>query len=214
MTFMLYPIRMPKFVQRLYPEYLWHMPRMDKTIYLTFDDGPTPQITHWVLDTLKQYQAKATFFCLGKNIVAHPDLLHRMIQHKHQVGNHSFSHLIGWKNNKNVYVKDVEKTQRILEKELPNSNLKLFRPPYGKIKKSQVKMLRAKGYRIVFWDVLSGDFDPNLKPDKSLHKTLKHTKTGSIVVFHDSKKAKNTLQYVLPKALKYWKSQGYQFKTL
>ena len=170
MTLMLYPFRMPVFFQRLYPEYLWHKPRNDKTIYLTFDDGPTPKVTHWVLDLLQQYQAKATFFCLGKNIASYPDLLDRIIQNRHRIGNHSFSHLIGWKSDRYHYVSDIEKAQKLLTDKLPIPASKLFRPPYGKIKKSQAKMLRAKGYRIVMWDILSGDFDPQLNPEKSLHK--------------------------------------------
>ncbi len=214
---MFYFFKIPTIIQKIYPNYLWTMPRTPKAIYLTFDDGPTPEVTEWVLAVLKKHQAKATFFCEGQNAVKYPAIVKNVLSEEHSIGNHSFSHLNGWRTKRSVFIQDVEKATEIInvitERSIKNKPL-LFRPPYGKITKLQAIALRKKGYKIVMLDIMSGDFDPTLLPEKSLKKVLKHTKSGSIVIFHDYQKSFNTLQYVLPKALEYWTKEGYVFLPL
>ncbi len=212
---MFYFFKAPLFIQRLYPNYLWSIHDEPKTIYLTFDDGPTPEITEWTLDVLAKYQAKATFFCLGKNVQKHRSVFKKIISEGHRIGNHTYSHLNGWMTHSKKYIHDVDIANKLLHEMMGNkAAVQLFRPPYGKIRHKQAVALRKKGYRIVMYDVISGDFDQNLSPHKALDKVLKHTKSGSIVVFHDSMKSKKTLQFILPKALKYWKQKGYKFKVI
>ncbi len=205
----------PLFIQKLFPKNIWQKDTTKKVIHLTFDDGPTPEVTDWVIDILAQYHAKATFFCLGKNIVEHPKITQRLLQNSHLIANHSYSHYKGWWTPNTRYVTDIEKAQKLIQSIYTKSvNDKLFRPPYGKLGYFQAKILRKKGYRIVLWDILSGDFDTNLVPKKAIAKILKHTKSGSIVVFHDSKKAFENLQIILPKMLSYWSNKGYTFDIL
>ena len=213
---MFYFFKIPTFLHKLYPSYLWEMPTNPKAIYLTFDDGPTPEVTDWVLKTLKEYNAKATFFCEGQNVKKHPTLFKKLVASEHRVGNHSFSHPNGWVTNNASYLADIKKATEIMEKVLKKEKLteKLFRPPYGKIKHKQAKALKKLGYKIVMIDVISGDFDQSLHPEKSLEKLLKYTKPGSIVVFHDSNKALRILKSVLPKVLQIWSKQGYEFLAL
>jgi peptidoglycan/xylan/chitin deacetylase (PgdA/CDA1 family) len=214
---MFYPFRIPSFIQRVFPKYLWSKSMDEEVIYLTFDDGPTPEITPWVLNLLEQYNAKATFFCIGKNLRQHPVLVRQIVEQQHKIGNHSFSHLKGWQTKSKNYINDILQAAEIIQSTTNNTAINqklLFRPPYGQITKTQANVLIDKGFTIVLWDILTGDFDPNLNPEKSLKKTLKNTKPGSIVVFHDSLKAKKNLQYILPNVLKHWSQQGYQFKTL
>jgi len=214
---MFYPFRIPSFIQRVFPKYLWSKSMDEEVIYLTFDDGPTPEITPWVLNLLEQYNAKATFFCIGKNLKQHPVLVRQIIEQQHKIGNHSFSHLKGWQTKSKNYINDILQAAEIIQSTTNNTAINqklLFRPPYGQITKTQANVLIDKGFTIVLWNILTGDFDPNLNPEKSLKKTLKNTKPGSIVVFHDSLKAKKNLQYILPNVLKHWSQQGYQFKTL
>jgi peptidoglycan/xylan/chitin deacetylase (PgdA/CDA1 family) len=214
---MFYPFRIPSFIQRVFPKYLWSKSMDEEVIYLTFDDGPTPEITPWVLNLLEQYNAKATFFCIGKNLKQHPVLVRQIVEQQHKIGNHSFSHLKGWQTKSKNYINDILQAAEIIQSTTNNTAINqklLFRPPYGQITKTQANVLIDKGFTIVLWDILTGDFDPNLNPEKSLKKTLKNTKPGSIVVFHDSLKAKKNLQYILPNVLKHWSQQGYQFKTL
>lgn len=211
---MFYLFKTPHFVFRIFPNYLWKKSRDQKVIYLTFDDGPTPEVTEWVLDMLEKYNAKATFFCIGKNVVANPEICASIMAQHHTIGNHTYSHLNGWKTNFKTYIEDIKKAGAILNKTQKEGSALFFRPAYGKITRKQSKYLRKLGYKIVMWDILSGDFDVNLSPEKSLQKVIKHTSSGSIVVFHDSNKAKKTLQYVLPKALEYWKNKGYKFLAI
>lgn len=216
----MYLIKTPFLLKKLYPAYLlWHKSRNHKVIFLTFDDGPIPIVTPWVLKTLKNFNAKATFFCIGDNITKHPEIFNQLKIDGHAIGNHTYNHLKGWITDDKAYFENWEKCQ-----ELTQTNL--FRPPYGRIKKSQIKLLdgaqpEIRGPKptksqisIVMWDVLSGDFDTKLPPEKCLKNVLKHTENGSIVVFHDSLKAFERLEYTLPKALDYWTKQGYIFKTL
>jgi peptidoglycan/xylan/chitin deacetylase (PgdA/CDA1 family) len=214
---MFYPFRIPSFIQRVFPKYLWSKSMDEEVIYLTFDDGPTPEITPWVLNLLEQYNAKATFFCIGKNLRQHPVLVRQIVEQQHKIGNHSFSHLKGWQTKSKNYINDILQAAEVIQSTTNNTAINqklLFRPPYGQITKTQANVLIDKGFTIVLWNILTGDFDPNLNPEKSLKKTLKNTKPGSIVVFHDSLKAKKNLQYILPNVLKHWSQQGYQFKTL
>jgi peptidoglycan/xylan/chitin deacetylase (PgdA/CDA1 family) len=202
-----YPSFIPTGVAYLWPNYLWHFNRAEKIVYLTFDDGPTPQVTQFVLEQLKKYQAKATFFCIGDAVQRHPDIYDQILNQGHSVGNHTMHHLHNWKNPDKVYLNDIE-----LAKQHIDSNL--FRPPYGKIKSKVVKELIKKGYDIVMWEVLSGDFDQNRSPESCLKSLKKHTKNGSIVVFHDSIKAKERLYKVLPKYLYFLTENGYEMRAI
>ncbi|WGD35464.1 polysaccharide deacetylase family protein [Olleya sp. YS] len=212
-----FPVKTPKIIQRLFSKYIWKKASSSKTIYLTFDDGPTPKITQWTLDILKQYQAKATFFCIGQNIKKHPDIFKSIVEDKHTVGNHTFNHLKGWKTNTKTYIDNTDITQTLIDSKIKNrkSEIKhLFRPPFGKIKRKQAKILINKGYKIVMWSVISYDWEQKLSPEQCLKNVLKHTTSGSIVVFHDSVKASRNMQFALPKVLEHFSQKGYQFKAL
>ena len=200
---------------RIFSKYTWRFSISKKEIYLTFDDGPTPEITTFVLNELKKHNAKATFFCIGKNISTHPEIFKQIIKEDHSVGNHTQNHLNGWKNKTQDYIKNTLEVERILQlSNFKTLKLNLFRPPYGKIKQKQAKYLLSKGYKIIMWSVLSGDFDTNLSKEKCLQNVLKNTSNGSIVVFHDSVKAAEKVKYVLPKVLEYFSKKGFQFKAI
>jgi peptidoglycan/xylan/chitin deacetylase (PgdA/CDA1 family) len=177
---------------------------------LTFDDGPTPEITEWVLEQLKQYNAKATFFCIGNNIEKHPEIFKKIIADGHSIGNHTFNHVKGWKTSNQTYFEEVDNCEKTIQNFSINSTqTKLFRPPYGKIKLYQSKVLRKKGYKIIMWDVLSVDFDRNISPEKCLSNVTENIANGSILVFHDSTKAFPNLEYALPKTLDFLKNKGF-----
>ncbi|MBR9757355.1 MAG: polysaccharide deacetylase family protein [Algicola sp.] len=201
------PAKLPNIVKHVFPNYTWSKQVTTKTIYLTFDDGPTPEVTPWVLDQLKQHHAKATFFCIGNNVAKHPETYQQLIDQGHAVGNHTFNHLKGWKTSPEAYIDNVLKAATVIQS-------KLFRPPYGQLTRKQGKMLMALGYHIIMWDVLSIDWDKHLPKEQCLKNILKHTKPGSIVVFHDSIKAQKNMQYALPRTLAYFSEKGYQFKAL
>lgn len=206
----MYWVKTPFYVKKfLFPQYVWSGQKIanQKTVYLTFDDGPISEITPWVLQQLKQYEAKATFFCIGKNVKAHPDIFREIEKNGHRVGNHTFNHFNGWETDFADYLQNVADCS-----ELVASNL--FRPPYGRIKRQQAKALQQKGYRIVMWSVLSGDFDENLSKEKCLENVLESVKDGDIVVFHDSVKAFRLLKYVLPRVLQELKERGFVFEVL
>lgn len=225
----MYLIKSPLLLKWYYPSLLWNKSRTEKVIYLTFDDGPIPNVTDFVLKTLKVFNAKATFFCIGDNIVKHPEVFERVKNDGHAIGNHTFNHLKGWKTDNETYLQNTLKCQ-----ELTQTNL--FRPPYGRIRKSQIKSLKSvvrspksifqnqqsdlglktidSGLNIVMWDVLSGDFDTKLSPEKCYQNVIKHTENGSIIVFHDSLKAFDRLSYALPKVLAYFTEKGFTFSTL
>jgi peptidoglycan/xylan/chitin deacetylase (PgdA/CDA1 family) len=177
-----------------------------KTIYLTFDDGPIPEVTPWVLDTLRRFNAKATFFCVGDNVRKYPDVFDKVIEEGHSVGNHTFNHLSGWATENISYFHNIRHCARMV----PSG---LFRPPYGKMKPSQVHFLQ-RHYRIIMWDVLSGDFDKDIKPEGCAQNVIQHAGPGSIVVFHDSLKAELNLRYALPQVLEHFTSLGYSFQSL
>lgn len=203
----MYLVSTPRIVKKiLRSDFLWEVKTAEKALWLTFDDGPEPTVTPWVLEELKKYNAKATFFCLGKNVEKHPEIFRKILSDGHAVGNHTFNHLKGWHSHTRDYINDVEKCSELVK-------TSLFRPPYGKIKPSQFLHLRRK-YQVVMWSLLSGDFDIKLEKEKCLELVLKNTKAGNIIVFHDSLKAKDKLMYVLPELLKSFKSKGYSFFPL
>lgn len=204
-------------IKKLFPNLIWDIPNKEKKIYLTFDDGPTPEITQWVLAELEKHQVKATFFCIGKNIAAHPEIFNTIIEKGHSIGNHTYNHLNGWKTKTKHYIENsllCENNISNLQSKICNLKSKLFRPPYGKITAAQAKELRQLGYKIIMWDVLSADFDQTISPEKCLENVLKNTQNGSIVVFHDSVKAYKNLKYVLPRALDYLTKNNYSFEKL
>ena len=205
----MYLIKSPLLLKWYYPSLVWNKSRTDKVIYLTFDDGPIPDVTDFVLKTLNSFKAKATFFCIGDNIVKHPQVYERLCAAGHRIGNHTFNHLKGWKTDNDTYIQNFSKCQEI-------TGTTLFRPPYGRIKKAQINRIKTlhPNIQIIMWDVLSGDFDTKLSRENCLQNVIKHTENGSIIVFHDSLKAFDKLQYVLPRTLKHLQDQGYTFSTL
>jgi len=202
----MYLIHTPTFIQNMFPNFMWRMETEEPTLYLTFDDGPIPEVTPWVLDQLAKYNAKATFFCVGDNVRKHPDIFKLIRKHGHAVGNHTFNHLSGWANDNLPYFHNIRNCA-----ELVDSNL--FRPPYGKIRPTQVQFL-LRHYKIVMWDVLSGDFDNTVTPDKCLENVIKNSRPGSIIVMHDSLKARTNLMHALPGVLEHFSEQGYRFAQL
>lgn len=204
------PVTVPKVVKKMFPNYIWNIDSKEKTLYLTFDDGPTPEITDWVLECLKKHNAKATFFCIGKNIEQYPDIYQNIIKNGHTIGNHTFNHLKGWKTTVDSYLTDVIQTQDILNIQ----NQKLFRPPYGRMKPKQAKLLIDKGFQIVMWSVLSVDWAKNVSEIQCHKNVVDNAISGDIVVFHDSVKASRNLQYTLPKVLEYYVNLGYNFKSI
>lgn len=193
----------------LYPNRLWHFLRNEKTIYLTFDDGPIPEVTPWVLDELAKYNARGTFFCIGKNIVENPQIFNRLKQDGHSVGNHTYNHLNAKNSTNKTYLEEVEKTAELID-----TASFLFRPPYGKLSLTKERKIKEKGYKIVMWDVLSGDYDSSISRKKCLSNVLKNTRNGSIIIFHDSLKAEKKLRFVLPKVLSYFSEKGFTFKAI
>lgn len=206
------PVKTPLVVKKMFPNYVWDIPTNDKILYLTFDDGPTPEITNWVLRTLKSFNAKATFFCIGKNIEAHPNIFQTILNEGHAIGNHTYTHVKGWKTKIEDYILEIKKTQKIMN--LPFSNTHLFRPPYGQITPRQGKELMTLGYKIIMWDVISFDWDKTLSEETCLNNVITKSNNGSIIVFHDSVKASKNMQYALPKVLEYFSEKGYVFKAI
>jgi peptidoglycan/xylan/chitin deacetylase (PgdA/CDA1 family) len=202
----MYFVKTPGFVQRLFPNLLWRVFTEEKALFLSFDDGPTPQTTPWILKQLRQFNARATFFCVGENVVKHRNLFIEIINDGHSVGNHTFNHLNGWKNGTKSYLENVRRCASLV----PGN---LFRPPYGRMSPGQLKALQDE-YKIVMWDVLSGDFDEKLSPTKCLQNVTDHANAGSIMVFHDNKKAMKRLEFVLPQVLKFYSEKGFDFRGL
>lgn len=195
----------PKLLRRLMPSLVWEMPPSDE-VYLTFDDGPTPEVTEWILETLSKYGAKATFFCLGKNAEMHPDLFRQIVEQGHKIGNHTYSHQKGWGMSLERYLEDVEFGNAFLKSDL-------FRPPYGRITPSQARRL-SQHYSLIMWDVLSRDYSQWVSPRSCLRNVTKHVRGGSIVVFHDSRKSFRNLRYALPRTLQFLQEQGLRCVTL
>jgi len=208
-------VKTNKIVKKLFSNYVWSLPTNELKVYLTFDDGPTPVITEWVLEQLKKNEAKATFFCIGNNIVKHPTIFEKVIKDGHAIGNHTFNHVKGWETSNKKYTEEVTNCEEIIQKSLiENFQSKLFRPPYGKIKPSQSKALRKNGFKIIMWDVLSVDFDNKVTPEKCLSNVIDNVENGSIIVFHDSVKAFQNLEYALPKTLVFLKNKGFVCEKL
>ncbi len=195
----------PKILKRLMPSLIWNMEGEDD-IFLTFDDGPTPGVTEWVLDVLSKHNAKATFFCLGKNVEQYPDLYQMILNEGHKVGNHTYSHQKGWSMSVERYVEDVDFANQYIHSDL-------FRPPYGRIKPSQARMLSDR-YHLIMWDVLSQDYSNLISPRTCLRNVTKHAQPGSIVVFHDSVKSFRNLKYALPRTLDHLTKMGLKCSTL
>lgn len=199
-------------MRALYPDFLWRIPTKEKEIYLTFDDGPIPEITEFVLEELAKFNAKATFFCIGDNIVKHSTVFQQVVNQGHIVGNHTFNHLKGWDTESETYLKNFDLCRVEIEKKSKQST-NLFRPPYGRIKRNQAKEI-IKTHEIVMWDVLTADYDQNINKEQVLKKTLQHSERGSIVLFHDSIKASKNMMYALPRVLEHFSEQGFTFKKM
>ena len=204
-----YFIKTPSLIKLFFNNWVWSFSSKEKILYLTFDDGPTPEITNWTLNQLQTYNAKATFFCIGKNAVNHPEIYQNIIAGEHSIGNHTNNHLNGYKTNTTEYLNNISLCEKNLAK-----TATLFRPPYGKLKLSQAKKLRKKGYKIIMWDVLSADFDTSITPKDCLKNVIGNVKNGSIIVFHDSVKAQEKLKFVLPKILEFYSDKGYRFNAI
>lgn len=208
------PVKTPKILKRLYSGYIWDQYENSdsKTLYLTFDDGPIPEVTPWVLETLELHNAKATFFCIGENIDKHPDIFDQLLKSGNSIGNHTYNHLKGWNTPNEDYLSNFEKTETLLEEAGIYS--KLFRPPYGKIKRKQAKPLLKKGHKIIMYDVIAYDWDANTSPQESASNIIDNAQSGSIIVFHDSLKAEKNLRHALPEVLAHFTRLGYEFAAL
>lgn len=207
----------PGIVKWIFKKRIWEGPANQKVVYLTFDDGPIPEVTPWVLEQLKEFDARATFFCIGDNVQKHPEIFRQIVAEGHSFGNHTFNHLNGWKTTTPEYVLNSLKAHHILKKNLPETipvKNPLFRPPYGRLKGSQEKELQKRDFKVIMWSILSMDYDKNISREKCLRNVIDHAKPGSIVVFHDSLKAQPHLTYALPNVLKYFSQKGYSFKAL
>jgi peptidoglycan/xylan/chitin deacetylase (PgdA/CDA1 family) len=206
---MFYLVKTPWWLRKLYPGLVWRIPERDKVLYLTFDDGPQPEATPFVLDTLKKYGAKATFFCIGKNVQEYPLIYKRILLEGHRAGNHTQNHLNGWKTPDKDYLANVREAAHRIDSDL-------FRPPYGRISAFQASLLRGAPfhYQIIMWEVLSADFDRSLNAEVCARNVIRRARPGSIVVFHDSEKAFDRLRGALPVVLEHFSGLGYRFKTV
>ena len=206
---MYYFIKTPWYLKKIYSDLMWDIPSKEKVMYLTFDDGPNPTATTFVLEQLKKYNARGTFFCVGENVMQNPELYARLINEGHVTANHTFNHLNGWKVTDEDYFQNIVEARKYIDS-------KLFRPPYGRITRFQAKHLQksALQFKVVMWDVVSGDFDTTITPEKCSANVLRYARQGSIVVFHDSEKAFPNLQKALPATLEHFSVMGYRFEAL
>ncbi len=206
---MYYPVKTPWWLRKLYPSCIWEMPDDQRAVYLSFDDGPDPEETIFVLDTLQAFGVKATFFCIGKNVIAHPEIYQRIIREGHSVGNHTHNHLSGWKVSDSAYFEDVLEAGKYIDSDL-------FRPPYGRATRFQMQWLGESGLKmkIIMWSVLSGDFDTDLTPEQCFDNVQANLSPGAIITFHDSRKASPRLRYALPEVLKKMTEKGLVGKSL
>jgi peptidoglycan/xylan/chitin deacetylase (PgdA/CDA1 family) len=199
-------VQFPRFLRPFWGKVVWRKKTSSKVIYLTFDDGSVPEVTPLVLDILDKYELKATFFCVGENVEKHPDVYADVLRRGHKTGNHTYNHLKGYSFTTKEFVANVRKASQIIE-----SNL--FRPPHGQITLQQIRTLKSD-YKIIMWDIITHDYNKNLSPETILNTIKKHTRCGSIVVFHDSIKAKENMLSVLPLAIEWWLNEGYAFGVL
>jgi peptidoglycan/xylan/chitin deacetylase (PgdA/CDA1 family) len=210
-------MNVPLVVQKFFGSLTWRMPAKDAALFITFDDGPVPGVTPEVLGILQDFRVKATFFCIGENVQKHPALYEKILAAGHATGNHTFHHLDGWKTKTKEYLLDIERCEQVLKSSNPHSAFRnskpLFRPPYGKIKLSQISALKSQ-FSIIMWDVLSRDYDERLTGEQCFLNVRDHATKGSIVVFHDSEKAKTRVLHALPKVLQYFSERNYSFKTI
>ncbi len=204
------PHKTPSIFQQLMPSRLWRIPNQQNKLYLTFDDGPIPGLTDWLLDLLKAKEAKATFFCVGENIKNHPELFKRLIKEGHAIGNHTFNHLNGFETPKDIYLKNIEITDETIKEQGQETDL--FRPPYGRLKYIQRKELIQK--RIIMWDVLSKDYLQTIQPEAVLKGTIQATEPGSIIVFHDNWKAEQNMKYAVPRFIDHFQERGFTFEKI
>ncbi len=209
---MFYLIRMPSWLKKIYysSSLIWRMPSNDeKILYLTFDDGPHPVVTPFVLDELRKYGARGTFFCIGKNVFEYPEIFRRVLLTGHRVGNHTYNHLNGWKTEDEVYLENIRLAADVIDSDL-------FRPPYGRIGGFQTRLLQQspRHYKIIMWDVLSADFDRGLSGEKCARNVIRYGRPGSIIVFHDSEKAFDRLRTALPAVLEHFSGLGYRLESI
>jgi peptidoglycan/xylan/chitin deacetylase (PgdA/CDA1 family) len=204
--------RTPFFLPLLYSKLVWRLPGDQQPLYLTFDDGPVPGPTEFTLDVLKHYDVKSTFFCIGDNINRYPDLFLRVVKEGHAIGNHTFNHLNGWKTSTSGYVQNIEQFNDQLVKTMPSLRTNLFRPPYGRITRRQIRMLSQ--YQIIMWDVLTNDYSNTVSPESCFRNSVKATRNGSIIVFHDSVKAEKNMMFTLPRFIEAFLERGFAFKKL
>lgn len=204
-----YWIKTPGWLKKLYPGCIWDMPEKEKTLYLTFDDGPHPEVTPFVLEELKKYNARATFFCIGENVAKYPEIYDQLLSGGHSTGNHTYNHVNGWKTTDKLYLENI-----IAAEEHIRSNL--FRPPYGRMRKSQIKLLKQQNpeMKIIMWNILAGDWDAAISPALCFDRIKRKISQGDIIVFHDSEKAFDRMKYALPRVLKLFSESGFLFKEL
>lgn len=213
---MLLPAKMPSFVKKFYPNYVWDLfpekkRSSEKVLYLTFDDGPVPEATEFVLEELDKFNAKATFFCIGDNVERHPEIFKQVVNQGHSIGNHTQHHLEGWKTDTSVYIDNIQIAESFIK---DHNSSKLFRPPYGRIKRQQGKQLIALDYKIIMWDVVAKDWRQDVSEKSCLANIVNNTSNRSIIVMHDSLKALNNVRYALPKLLEYFGDRGYRFERI
>jgi len=203
----MYMAKIPHIIKLFFPSsILWQIKTKEKKVFLTFDDGPVPEVTPWVLNLLDSYKVKATFFMVGENAAKYPELMQEVQKRGHGIGNHSFNHLKGWKTTDNEYYANIEKASEAIPS-------KLLRPPHGQIKPRQARHLKNK-YKIVMWSILSGDYDPEKSPKECFMNVKRNLHPGSIIVFHDSLKAKKNMEFALEESLKYLLNEGWEFGVI
>ena len=203
-----YLIKIPWILKKIFSQYTWSIPVDDNVVYLTFDDGPHPVITPWVLAELEKFDAKATFFCIGKNVKKHQEVYQQILHAGHAVGNHTEDHLNGWHVPENLYIDNVKKATVTIK-------ANLFRPPYGRIKRNTANIIRKQlQMHIIMWDVLSADFDVSFTPEECVNNVLRNVDKGSVIVFHDSEKAEKNLRYALPLVLEELKNRNFRFHKI
>lgn len=211
------PVKAPVIAKKIFSNYIWEMPSENKILYLTFDDGPTPEITNWTLDVLDKYNAKAIFFCIGKNVSQHPEIFKNIQDKGHKIGNHTNNHIKGWKTSTKNYLANIKEAQKVIDlqqNKIDSESQMLFRPPYGQIRPKQGKALKELGYKVIMWNVLAYDWDKDVTKEKCLENVISNAKEGSVIVFHDSVKAEKNMRYALPKVLEHFSKKGYTFKSI